>query len=51
MRSRRRALKRRDSMRKSCSPTQPAGIGLGWRLLILFGVLVGLGGVYWAYHL
>jgi hypothetical protein len=26
-------------------------IGLGWRLLILFGVLVGLGGVYWAYNL
>jgi len=27
------------------------GIGPGWMLLILFGVLVGLGGVYWAYHL
>jgi hypothetical protein len=26
-------------------------IGLGWILLILLGVLVGLGGVYWAYHL
>ncbi len=28
-----------------------AGIGVGWRLLILFGLVVGLGGVYWAYHL
>ncbi len=27
------------------------GVGRGWRILILFGVLVGLGGVYWAYHL
>jgi hypothetical protein len=26
-------------------------IGLGWRLLIVFGVVVGLGGVYWAYNL
>ena len=28
-----------------------AAITTGWRLLILFGVAVGLGGVYWAYHL
>ncbi len=27
------------------------GVGWGWRALILFGVVVGLGGVYWAYHL
>ena len=26
-------------------------IDLGWRLLIFLGVLVGAGGVYWAYHL
>jgi hypothetical protein len=26
-------------------------IGWGWRLLIIFGTIVGLGGVYWAYHL
>ncbi|MBA2719593.1 MAG: hypothetical protein H0U52_10180 [Chloroflexi bacterium] len=26
-------------------------IGLGWRLLIALGVLVGLGSVYWAYNL
>jgi hypothetical protein len=28
-----------------------AAIGDGWLALILFGVVVGLGGVYWAYHL
>lgn len=27
------------------------GVGWAWRALILFGVVVGLGGVYWAYHL
>ena len=27
------------------------GFGWPWRLLTAFGVLVGLGGVYWAYHL
>ena len=27
------------------------GIGLGWRLLIVLGLVVGLAGVYWAYHL
>jgi hypothetical protein len=27
------------------------GIGVGWRWLIVIGVAVGLGGVYWAYHL
>ena len=26
-------------------------IGVGWRLLIVFGVVVGLGGVYWAYNI
>ena len=28
-----------------------AAIGVGWRWLIVFGVAIGLGGVYWAYHL
>ena len=28
-----------------------AAIGVGWRWLIVIGVAVGLGGVYWAYHL
>lgn len=27
------------------------GIGPGWRLLIVFGLIVGVGGVYWAYNL
>ena len=27
------------------------GIGVGWRWLIVIGLVVGLGGVYWAYHL
>ncbi len=27
------------------------GVSWTWRVLILFGVVVGLGGVYWAYHL
>ncbi len=27
------------------------GVGTGWRLLIAFGTLVGMAGVYWAYHL
>ena len=27
------------------------GVGIGWRLLIVFGCLVGAAGVYWAYHL
>jgi hypothetical protein len=28
-----------------------AGIGMGWRLLIGFGAVIGAAGVYWAYHL
>jgi hypothetical protein len=27
------------------------GIGWGWRALIAFGVVIGLAGIYWAYHL
>ena len=27
------------------------GVGLGWRLLIVWGLLIGAAGVYWAYHL
>jgi hypothetical protein len=30
---------------------QGSAIGTGWKILIALGVLVGLGGVYWAYHL
>jgi hypothetical protein len=28
-----------------------SAIGTGWKILIVFGVIVGLGGVYWAYNL
>jgi hypothetical protein len=28
-----------------------AAMGLGWRLLVVIGVIVMLGGVYWAYNL
>ena len=31
--------------------TEGGAIGLGWRLLIVFGIVVGLGGVYWAYNI
>ncbi len=41
----------RDEERPRSVGIEQAGIGTGWRLLILFGVLVGLGGVYWAYNL
>jgi hypothetical protein len=33
------------------SAVNRGGIGLGWRLLIVFGCLVGAAGIYWAYHL
>ncbi len=41
----------RDEEARASIGLDEASIGPGWRLLILFGVLVGLGGVYWAYHL
>jgi hypothetical protein len=41
----------RDEDRLASVGLTGAAIGLGWRLLIAFGVLIGLGGVYWAYHL
>jgi hypothetical protein len=41
----------RDEERLRSVGLEQAGMGTGWRLLILFGVLVGLGGVYWAYNL
>jgi hypothetical protein len=41
----------RDEAARESAGLEGAAIGIGWRLLILFGVLVGLGGVYWAYHL
>jgi hypothetical protein len=42
----------RDEARQAMLGIREGGaIGLGWRLLIVFGVVVGLGGVYWAYNL
>jgi hypothetical protein len=41
----------RDEARLASIGIESAGIGTGWRILIGFGVLVGLGGVYWAYNL
>ncbi len=44
------AAARDERIRESVGLTG-AGIGMGWRLLIGFGVVVGAAGVYWAYHL
>ncbi len=34
-----------------CIASARHGVGWIWRIAIIFGVIVGLGGVYWAYHL
>jgi hypothetical protein len=41
----------RDVDQRASVGLDGAAMGTGWRLLILFGVLVGAGGVYWAYNL
>jgi hypothetical protein len=41
----------RDEERRASFDLQGSAIGIGWKALILFGVIVGLGGVYWAYNL
>jgi hypothetical protein len=41
----------RDWENRARYVVEDGAIGWGWRILILFGVLVGLGGVYWAYNL
>ena len=41
----------RDEDRHASVGLAGSAIGTGWKILIGFGVLVGLGGVYWAYHL
>jgi hypothetical protein len=40
-----------ETARRAAYGIEGSVIGWGWRLLILFGVAVGLGGVYWTYHL
>jgi hypothetical protein len=41
----------RDEQRAAEVGPRGAAIGVGWRWLIVIGVIVGLGGVYWAYNL
>ena len=41
----------RDADRLATVGIGGSAIGAGWKILIMFGVLVGLGGVYWAYNL
>jgi hypothetical protein len=40
-----------DERRAAWLGFEGPAIGVGWRWLIVFGVVVGLGGVWWAYHL
>jgi hypothetical protein len=41
----------RDAERREAVSVDGAAIGWGWRILITLGVIVGMGGVYWAYNL
>jgi len=41
----------KDEARQESVGFDGAAIGWGWRVLIILGVIVGLGGVYWAYNL
>jgi hypothetical protein len=41
----------RDEDGQASVGLEGSAIGLGWKFLILIGVVVGLGGVYWAYNL
>ena len=41
----------RDEARNAFVGIEGPAIGVGWRLLIVFGVVVGLLGWYWAYNL
>ncbi|HEX2755317.1 MAG TPA: hypothetical protein VHM48_07635 [Candidatus Limnocylindrales bacterium] len=41
----------RDEEARDSVALEGSAIGTGWRILIGLGVLVGLGGVYWAYNL
>jgi hypothetical protein len=39
------------AMALCCIAAARHGVGWIWRIAIMFGVVVGVGGVYWAYHL
>jgi hypothetical protein len=39
------------AMALCCMAAARHGVGWIWRVAIVFGVVIGLGGVYWAYHL
>ena len=39
------------AMALCCIAAARHGVGWIWRIAIVFGVVVGVGGVYWAYHL
>jgi hypothetical protein len=41
----------RDEQRRAAVGVDGAGMGYGWRALVVVGVIVGLGGGYWAYNL
>ncbi len=41
----------RDDQRQLAAGVDGPAMGGIWRVLIIFGVIVGLGGVYWAYNL
>jgi hypothetical protein len=41
----------RDEEARASIGLEGSAIGTGWKILIVLGVIVGLGGVYWAYNL
>ena len=41
----------RDAVIRAMAGLRGSAIGTGWKLMIFFGMLVGVGGVYWAYNL
>jgi hypothetical protein len=41
----------RDEKGQASVGLEGSAIGMGWKILIVLGVIVGLGGVYWAYNL
>src|SRR5439155_10496014 len=45
------AAVRDEDRRAAIGMTVCGAISLGWRVLIVFGIIVGLAGVYWAYNL